>query len=166
MAYQYQNQVSAAQAVTSTAASTDSIELGASGFPRDIGEGNEIYANVVCTTTCTDSSGTDATVTIQVIGHASDAALGSGFVVLGSSDALAIGSAQLTIPAGATTGGVPVTPVSVRVNPAMFSTGVRYIGVRYVVASGPLSAGAFTAYFAPHPHSDSRKFYPSGWTVS
>lgn len=165
MAYQYQNQVSSAQAVTATAVSTDSIELGASGFPRDIGEGTDIYANIVCTTTVTDS-GSDSTVTFQVIGHASDAALGSGFVVLGSSDAITTGAAQLTIPAGATTGGVPVTPISVRVNPSMFSTGVRYIGVRYLIGNGNLSTGAFTAYFAPHPHSDSRKFYPSGWTVA
>lgn len=164
MAYQYQNQVSNAQAVTASAVSTDSIELGASGFPRDIGEGNEIYANFVCTTTVADT-GSNSTVTFQVIG-ATDAALTSGVVVLGSSGAFANGSAQLTIPSGATTGGVPVTPVSVRVNPQLFSTGLRYIGVQYVIGNGDLSAGAFTAYFAPHPHSDSRKFYPSGWTVS
>lgn len=161
MTYQYQNQVSSAQAVTASAVSASSIDL---SVARDIGEGQDIYANIVCTTTQTDT-GSNSSVTFQVIG-ATDDALTSGIVVLGSSDAYTTGAAQVTIPSGATTGGVPVTPVSVRVNPAMFSTGVRYLGVRYVVAGGDLSTGAFTAFFAPHPWGDSRKFYPSGWTVA
>ncbi len=161
MAYQFQNQVSSAQAVTATAFSTDNIDL---SVARDIGEGTDIYANIVCTTTVADT-GSNSTVTFQVIGS-TDSPPTAGIVVLGSSDAIANGAAQLTIPAGATTGGVPVTPISVRVNPAMFSTGVRYLSIRYLIGNGDLSAGAFTAYFAPHPHSDSRKFYPSGWTVA
>jgi hypothetical protein len=168
MAYQFQNNVSNAQAITGSASivSTDSIELGTVGFPRDIGEGEAIYANAVCTTTCVDTSGTDATLTIQVIG-ASDAGLTADIVVLGSSGPFGVvAPSPLVIPAGATTGGVPVTPISVRVNPAMFSTATRFIGVRYIIASGPFTAGAFTTFFAPHPHSDSRKFYPSGWTVA
>lgn len=138
--------VSSSQAVTSTAVSTDTIDL---SIARDIGEGEELYMNFAVTEAVTASG--SATVEFQVIGSAA-ANLGSP-VVLGSSGA--IGKASLPIGAN----------VAVRINPQIASLGLRYLGANYVVSTGPLTAGKFIADVVVDIQ-DGRKFYASGFSVT
>lgn len=138
--------VSTDQAVTSTAVSTDTIDL---SVARDIGEGKKLIMNFAVTEAATASG--SATVTFQVIGSAS-ADLSSP-VVLGSTGAIA--KADLTLGAN----------IAVDINSLIGSKGYRYIGANYVVATGPLTAGKFTADIV-ETVQDGRKFYASGFTVA
>lgn len=137
--------VSDAQAVTASAVSTDSIDLSTA---RDIGEGNELYFHFTVTEAATAAGA--ATVEFQVVG--STAAALTSPVVLGSSGAIA----KTDLVVGKT--------VAVRINPQIASLGLRYIGANYVVATGPLTAGKFTADVV-ETVQDGRKSYASGFTV-
>ena len=136
--------VSTDQAVTTTAVSTDSIDL---SIARDMGEGQDLYANFAVTTAL--SGGTS--VKFEVIG-ATNAALTSGVVVLGSSDAVLTAS----LVAGYNT--------AVRINPVIASKGTQYLGVRYTV-SGTYTAGNVTADIVTDIQ-DGKKFYASGFSVT
>lgn len=138
--------VSEAQTVTATAVSTDTIDL---SVARDMGEGNDLYMNFAVTEAALASGA--ATVEFQVIG--STAAALTSPVVLGSSGA--IGKASLTLGAN----------VAVRINPQIASLGLRYLGANYVVTTGPLTAGKFTADVV-ETIQDGRKYYASGFTVA
>lgn len=138
--------VSTDQAVTTSAVSTDTIDL---SVARDIGEGKKLIMNFAVTEAATASG--SATVTFQVIGSAS-ADLSSP-VVLGSTGAIA--KADLTLGAN----------IAVDINTLIGSKGYRYIGANYVVATGPLTAGKFTADIV-ETVQDGRKFYASGFTVA
>jgi hypothetical protein len=74
-------------------------------------------------------------------------------VVIGSSGAIA--KASLTLGAN----------IAVRINPQVASLGQRYLGANYVVSTGPLTAGKFTANVV-HGIQDGRKSYASGFTVA
>ncbi|MEQ9887615.1 Bbp16 family capsid cement protein [Pectobacterium zantedeschiae] len=116
---------SEAQAVTATAASTDVIDLGPiDGTRRDIGVGTplEFFVNVNTTATAAGA----ATVNIQLQTSADN----STYVTLFDSSALALA----TLTAGKRVASVKV-PQGV----------LRYLRVNYSVATGPLTAGAFTA---------------------
>jgi hypothetical protein len=145
--------VSSAQAVTATAVSTDSIDLLKA---RDIGQGTATHANVVAITSVTAAGA--ATVTIDVI-VADDAALTSNVVVLCSSRAYT--KTELTVVGG--TGTQRTQPISVLLPPNLHSLGKRYLGVRYTIATGPLTAGTFNAWFGPNHFGDALKFYPAGY---
>lgn len=138
--------VSTDQAVTTSAVSTDTIDL---SVARDIGEGKKLIMNFAVTEAATADGA--ATVTFQVIGSTS-ADLSSP-VVLGSTGA--IGKASLTLGAN----------IAVDINTLIGSKGYRYIGANYVVATGPLTAGKFTADIV-ETVQDGRKFYASGFTVA
>jgi hypothetical protein len=135
--------VSTDQALTTTAVSTDTIDL---SQIRDIGEGDDLFMNFAVTTAL--AGGTS--VKFEVIG-ATNAALSSGVVVIGSSDAVVTAS----LVAGYNT--------AVRINPQIASTGTRYIGARYTI-SGTYTSGAVTADVVMDIQ-DGRKFYASGFTV-
>ena len=142
-------QLSAAQAVTTTAVSTNTIDLSQS---RDMAVGRDLYAVVDVDASVTAAGA--ATVTFQVITSAA-ANLGSPTVIAQTD---AIGKAELT--AGR-------RPISIALNPAILAAqpnGQRYLGVQYTVGTGPLTAGAFTCYI-----SDSQvtgpQYYPSGFSV-
>ena len=145
--------VSSAQAVTATAVSTDSIDLLKA---RDIGQWTATHANVVAITSVTAAGA--ATVTIDVI-VADDAALTSNVVVLCSSRAYT--KTELTVVGG--TGTQRTQPISVLLPPNLHSLGKRYLGVRYTIATGPLTAGTFNAWFGPNHFGDALKFYPAGY---
>lgn len=117
--------LSEAQAVTASAASTDVIDLGPiDGTRRDIGVGYplEFWANVNTTAT----AGGAATVNIQLQTSPDN----STWTTLTSSGDLAL---------SALTAGKRVISQKV-------PQGVqRYLRVNYVVGTGPLTAGAFTA---------------------
>jgi len=118
-----ENLASLEQAVTATAVSTDSLLIGA----RDLGRGRALRAFAQVTETVAAAGA--ATVNIELI-EADDGALTSNVRVLASTGAL--GKAALP-------DGTRVLDVSVP------TTTKPYLGFRYTVATGPLTAGKFTA---------------------
>ena len=135
--------VSEDQAITTTAFSTDTIDLGTA---RDIGEGTALYMNFAVTTALANGT----SVKFEVVSSA-NANLSSP-TVIGSSDAVL--TAALT--AGKN--------VVVRINPQIASKGQRYLGARYTVA-GTFNAGKITADVV-ETIGDGRKYYASGFTVA
>lgn len=142
MMYDKLNTFGTEQAVTSTAASTDIIDLGA---VRDIGNGEPLELVILVTESATASGAATVTFDLQTDDN-------SGFssaATLASSGA--IGKAALTA-------GTEVLRIEVPFDVE------RYLRVYYTVATGPLTAGKFTAFLA---HSrQANKAYASGFTVS
>ena len=135
--------VSEDQAITTTAFSTDTIDLGTA---RDIGEGTALYMNFAVTTALTNGTSVKFEVVI------SDNANLSSPVVVGSSDAIL--TAALTVGKN----------VVVRINPDIAGKGKRYLGARYTVA-GTFNAGKVTADVV-ETIGDGQKYYASGFTVA
>ena len=141
MMYDKLNTFGTDQAVTTTAASTDIVDLGAA---RDMGNGEPLELVIVVTQNVTAAGA--ATVTFAL--ETDDNAGFSSPVVLGNSGA--IGKALLTA-------GTEVLRVKVPLDAE------RYLRTNYTVATGPLTAGTFTAFLA-HDRQASRA-YASGFTV-
>lgn len=142
---------SAAQAVTASAVSTNTVDLSAA---RDLGPGETVNVQISVDTTVTAAGA--GTVTFQVISSAA-AALTSP-TVLAATDA--IGKAELT--AGRKPIIIPVARAALISAQAL---GQRYLGVQYTIGTGPLTAGAFTAY-GVLTGQDVNKNYPSGFSVT
>jgi hypothetical protein len=115
----------------------------------DIGTGTDHLYLVVSTAVAATDAGSDATVTIEFI-SADDAALTTNVVVHFSSGALAFGAYSA---AGS-------TMVTTHLPTGLYR---RYIGVRYTVGAGPLTAGAFDAFLTPTLQFN--RIYKSGFTV-
>lgn len=132
-----QAEFSDSQVVTATAISTNVYDL----FPvgnavnsntvRDIGVGEDVYLVVQVDTTATAAGAATVTVTLE---SASDAAISVTPTVHYASTAIAL--ANLT-------GGKTLLAIKLPADAYQ-----RYIGVRYTVGTGPLTAGAFSAFFA------------------
>ena len=135
--------VSEDQAITSTAVSTNTVDLGTA---RDIGEGTPLYMNFAVTTALANGT----SVKFEVITSAS-ANLGTP-TVIGSSAVIA--TAALTLGKN----------IVVRLNPSIASKWQRYLGARYTVA-GTYNAGKVTADIV-ETIGDGQKYYASGFTVS
>lgn len=135
--------VSEDQALTTTAVSTNTIDL---SVARDVGEGTELFMNFAVTTAL--AGGTS--VTFEVISSAA-AALTSPTV---------IGSSNAVLTAALVQG----KNVAVAFNPQIASTGQRYIGARYTIA-GVYTSGAVTADVVASVQ-DGQKFYASGFSVT
>jgi len=135
--------VSEDQAITSTAFSTNTIDL---SVARDVGEGTALYMNFAVTTALANGT----SVKFEVVSSA-NANLSSP-TVIGSSDAVL--TASLT--AGKN--------VVVRINPDIAGKGQRYLGARYTVA-GTFNAGKITADVV-ETIGDGQKYYASGFTVT
>lgn len=118
------------QAVTATANSTNVIDLTTA---RDLGPGRE--ANVFIAVTQDAAAAGAATVQFALVA-ADSADLATNPVVLLQTDA--VGKAALTA-------GTQVLRAAV---PTSRSHGKRYLGITYTVATGPLTAGKFTAGLA------------------
>ena len=135
--------VSEDQALTTTAVSTDTIDL---SVARDVGEGTSLYMNFAVT----EALANGTSVKFEVISSAA-ANLGSP-TVIGSTDAIL--TAALTLGKN----------VVVRINPDIAGKGQRYLGARYTIA-GTFNAGKVTADVV-ETIGDGRKFYASGFTVA
>lgn len=126
-----QAEFSDSQAVTSTAISTNVMDLGATNALKDLGAGEPVYLVVQTVVAATDV-GSDATLTITLESD-STADLATSATVHYSTGALAFAAFS---PAG-------TTLVAIRLPAGSYE---RYLGVRYTVASGPLTAGQFDAF--------------------
>ena len=135
--------VSEDQAITTTAFSTDTIDL---SVARDVGEGTALYMNFAVTTALANGT----SVKFEVVSSA-NANLSSP-TVIGSSDAIL--TAALTVGKN----------VVVRINPDIAGKGKRYLGARYTVA-GTFNAGKVTADVV-ETIGDGQKYYASGFTVA
>ena len=135
--------VSEDQAVTSTAYSTNTIDLSAA---RDVGEGKTMYMNFALT----EAFANGTNITFEVVTSA-NANLSSHDVV-GSSTTIA--TAALTLGKN----------IVVAINPQIASKGKRYLGARYVV-TGTMNAGKVTADVV-ETIGDGQKYYASGFTVA
>jgi len=141
------NEFSDGQAVTATAISTNVIDLNPSGAndDLDIGAGEPVWLVVQADETATAAGAATVTVTLE-----SSAAAGlTSSKVHFSTAALAL--ANLT--AGAEL-------ARVRLPGGDY---LRYLGVRYTVATGPLTAGSFSTFIVKD--AQSRKTYASGYSV-
>lgn len=125
-----------AQAVTATAISTNVVDLGpvADNVTRDIGTGEDMYLVVVTNTTATDS-GSDATLAVTLESDST--------VDLATSPTTHFSTGALAFAAYATAGTVVA---AVKLPAGSYE---QYLGVRYTVASGPLTAGKFDAFLTP-----------------
>ena len=135
--------VSEDQAVTTTAVSTNTVDL---GVARDVGEGTTLYMNFALT----EAFANGTSVTFEVITSAS-ANLGTP-TVIGSSAAIV--TASLTLGKN----------IVVTLNPEIAGKGQRYLGARYTVA-GTYNAGKVTADIV-ETIGDGQKYYASGFTVA
>lgn len=154
-----QTEFSDAQAVTSTAISTNVIDLFAAlgggtaltaDSTIDIGQGEDVYVVIQTQTAATDT-GSDATLTVTIESD-SAASLASSPVVHFSTGALAFATFS---PAGTRLATVCLPAGSYK----------RYLGVRYTVTSGPLTAGNFDAFVTVDPAAP-RRIYKTAFTVA
>jgi hypothetical protein len=142
MMYDKLNTFGTEQAVTASAASTDIIDLGAT---RDIGNGEALELVILCTEAATASGSATVTFSLETDDNSG---FSSAATLAGTA---AIGKASLTV-------GTEVLRVKV-------PFGVeRYLRVYYTVATGPLTAGKFTAFLADDRQANTA--YASGFTVS
>lgn len=130
-----QAEFSDAQAVTATAISTNVVDLisNSSGKNplRDIGIGQDVYLVVITQTAATDT-GSDATLTVSLESDST--------VDLATSATLHFTTGALAFAAFSPVGTVLA---AVKLPAGNYE---RYLGVRYTVATGPLTAGAFDAF--------------------
>lgn len=143
--------VSAAQAVTATAVSTNTIDL---SLARDIGAGEDLsfFISVDVAATAVGA----ATVDFQVITSAA-AALTSPTIIGSSSP---IGKAELTLNR---------KPIEIKIPRATLLAqplGQRYLGLQFTVATGPLTAGTFTVDVGVDFSDGGTKAYASGFSVT
>ena len=149
-------ELSDSQPVTSTAISTNVIDLmtvdsaggtAAANVIQDIGQGEDLYLVVQTAVACADVS-SDATLTITL---ESDTAVGLG------TSTVHFSTGALAFAAYATAG---TQVLLLKLPPAEYK---RYLGIRYTVASGPLTAGQFDAFITKDIQKN--KIYKSAFTV-
>lgn len=136
--------VSEAQALTTTAVSTDKIDLSTA---RDMGEGEDLF--MVFTVGTAMAGGTSINFQVTV---ADNEAL--------TTNATTIGMSGVILTAALTAG----AQFMVRLNPLVGSLGRRYLGATYTIV-GTMSAGTVTADIVTDIQ-DGKKFYASGFTVA
>jgi hypothetical protein len=142
------NTFSEAAAVTTTALLTNVIDLGplsGGNAVRDIGAGDPLYLYIVVDEAVTASGSATVTFTLESDSVAtidSSATVHLTTAVIGKATLVAGYEIRLALPPGAYE---------------------RYLGVRATVATGPLTAGKFTAMLVNAV--DTRRDYASGYTT-
>lgn len=126
-----ENEFSDGQAVTATAISTNVIDLGATNTLKDVGAGEPVYLVVQTIVAATDAS-SDATLAVTLESD-STADLATSATVHFTTGTLAFAAFS---PAGTVLAAVRLPIGSYE----------RYLGVRYTVTAGPLTAGNFDAF--------------------
>ncbi len=129
------NEFSDGQAVTATAISTNVIDLGDDSTTQNIG-GSGLYLVVSTRTAATDTS-SDATLAVSLESDSTEN-LATSATVHYSTGAIAF--------AGYASAGTVLACVELP-----FGNYERYVGVRYTVAAGPLTAGNFDAFLTRDP---------------
>lgn len=143
-------QFSSSQAVTATADSTNVVDLLNAG---DLGAGEDLRVAIVVITTATAAGA--ATLNIQLVGAANgDAAFGSPQIIDETSP---IPKANLT--AGAR---FELNVPRIWQNAGGLAS-IRYLKLTYTVATGPLTAGAFSANIVKD-NQDNRS-YPANFAT-
>jgi hypothetical protein len=145
-----QNEFSVEQAVTATAISTnvyDNNSESVANVGQALGVDGDIYLVVQCDETATAGGAATLTVTLE---SAENAALSTNPVVHFSTGALALAALEA---------GQRLVAVKL---PQAFDY-KRYMGIRYTVATGPLTAGKFSAFLAHNVNAN--KPYKSGFSV-
>lgn len=131
-----------AQAVTSAAGSTNTIDLGAA---RDMGSGEPLYVVVTCDVAMTDS-GSDSTLAVALEGDSTDSFTPDSTVTLFTFSALsAAGTTKIAL-----------------VPPGLMN--YRYARLKYTPASGDLTTGSFTAFITKDVQNYTS--YADGITIS
>lgn len=139
-----QCELSDAQAVTATAVSENTMDLGFAG--NNIGNGQPLYLCVSVAVAMTDS-GSDSTVAVTLVDD-DNAALSSAATVE------TIGTFAATSAAG--------TRLYAAINPEIINQ--RYLGVTYTVSGGNLTTGSFDAFITTDV--DTFTAFASGYSVS
>lgn len=142
------NQFSIAQAVTVTALSQNAIDLSS---VRDIGADLEVAITVAESAAASGA----ATVTIQFVSSASSDL--SSATVLSQSGA--IGKSELMA------GRRPISLKVPRGRLLAAPLGHRFVGLQYVVGTGPLTAGQFNAALVDSVQGYQSGVYPGNYTV-
>lgn len=142
-------QLSTAQAVTTTALSTNNIDF---GVARDMGQGDDLYANFTVDTTV--ASGGSYTVTFQIV--TDDNSAFSSPTVIAQTGPIP----QADLVAGRAPISLEIPPSALTANPK----GERYLAVQYT-CSGTLTAGAFSAAISDAKVGQ-HVYYPSGFSVA
>jgi hypothetical protein len=115
-----------AQAVTSAAGSTNTIDLGA---VRDIGSGEDLYVVVVVDSALTDG-GSNTSTAVALEGDSTDSFSPDGTVTLFSfAQAAAAGTVKIA-----------------KLSPGSAPLQYRYIRLKYTPAGADLTGGSFTAF--------------------
>jgi hypothetical protein len=143
-----------AQAVTSTAISAnvvDTYPLGngvGTNTVRDIGTGEEVYLVVITASNVTDTS-SDATLAVTLESDSTEN--------LATSPTVHFSTGAMAFATYATAGTVIA---NIKLPAGSYE---RYLGVRYTVASGPLTAGTFDAFLVKN--SQAYRNYAVGSTI-
>ena len=127
MIIDYQNKMSADQAVTSTAASTNIVDLGVAG---DALTTHQLYLEILTKEAATAAGAATVNFALQT---ATDSGFSSPVTLF---DSGAIAKTALTLKS---------MPVRLQLPIGC----LRYIRVNYTVATGPLTAGKFDAFLTP-----------------
>lgn len=129
-----------AQAVTASAISENVVDTGALPVTKDIGEGAQLFLVIQVDTAATAAGAATVDFSVESDSTADLATSASVHTSTGP-----IGKAVL----------VAGYQVIIPLPPGDYE---QYLGVRYTVATGPLTAGNFSAFMTPNPQNN--KIYP------